>query len=278
MSEKFLSSLKNELAGHAVWDVLKILLEICLAAVGGLLSSKLLTLGVPRLAQLTPYLEVFCALVGLLIFFLFYQRFNRRRPRFPRLPADFLVLEKTITYQYFSKTTMRYSRKLRLKALRNRLGTYSDKYLWTGSGQVKIRCANPAQQVTPTHRKSVWQIYEVRFEKILNKRDIIDIEIIWDLENQAERAVPFFSTTVDEPTKLLRLNLSLEPSLGVSSVTWEISSGIGAMAPFDSDTLTLDKHGEVSWVIEHPKLLHYYELRWYMPQGAKHVDTPTGTT
>lgn len=269
MSEKFSTSLRNELAGHAVWDIIKIIIEVSVVAAGGLLGPKLLALKVPRLAQLTPYLELFCVSGGLLVFFLLYQRFNRLKPKFPRLVVDFLVLEKTITYEYLSTSKMKYSRKLRLKALRNRLVTYSDKYHWTGSGQIKIRSANPSQQVKLSYRKSVWQIYEVRFEKSLNKGDIIDIEIIWDLEDQVGSAVPFFSTTVDEPTDLLRLNLFLEPSLGVNSATWEISSGIGAMTPYDSDVLALNKHGEVSWEIKKPKLLHYYELRWHMPeQGA----------
>lgn len=269
MSGKFSTSLRNELAGHAVWDIIKIVLESIAVLAASLFGSRLLALRVPRFAGFTPYLEVFCASAGLLIFVLLYRRFSRFQPRFPRVVSEFHVLEKVITYQYLSATTMKYSRKLRLKALRNGLGAYSDKFRWTGSGEIKIRSINPAQLVTLTRRKSVWQIYEVRFEKSLNKGDIIDIEILWDLEDREGTAVPFFSTTVEEPTDLLRFTLTLVPSLGVSTVTWEIASGIGAMTPFKSDVLPLDKHGEVSWEIKKPRLLHYYELRWHVPvQGA----------
>ena len=90
----------------------------------------------------------------------------------------------------------------------------------------------------------------------------MDTELIWDLEDTAAKAVPFFSATIEEPTDYLKLNLSLPCDIAVREVTCEVSSGIGAKKPFSSKTIPLDRNGKATWEIRKPKLLYHYEMKW----------------
>lgn len=199
---------------------------------------------------------------GAWLFILLYQKFSRFRPTFPRLDFDFQILEKEVSYEYVDKTHMIYRKKNFLRALKNNLDTYHDKYHWTGSGKVKIKSEIKEQQFIETIRKNVWQFYEIRFQKTLKKGEEIETEVIWELEDVAGKAVPFFSATIEEPTDALILNLCLSPGLGVKEAVCEISSGIGAKKPFSSEILKLNRDGWVTWKIRKPKLLHHYEMKW----------------
>ena len=125
-----------------------------------------------------------------------------------------------------------------------------------------IKSGIPEQQVVETTRKNIWRFYEIRLQKTLKKGDIIDTEVIWELEDLENIAVPFISATVEEPTNIIKLNLSIPTTFGVREVTCQISSSIGAEKPFDSFTRPLDKHGEATWEINNPKLLYHYEMKW----------------
>jgi hypothetical protein len=264
VAESFFESLKRDFVKKALYDIAKIVLLLILTVSGSLLASKLLVLNFAALAPFKWYLAAIFGSSGALTFLLLYRRFNRFRPNFPRLDFDFQVLEKEITYEYLDKTHMVYKKRNRIKALKNGLDTYRDKYRWTGRGDIVIKSGIPEQQITETVRKNVWQVYEIRLQRSLNRGDIIETEAIWELEDQANRAVPFFSATIEEPTDLLRFSLILNPSLGVREVTCETSTGIGSGKPFDSFARQLDKHSEASWEIKNPKLLYYYEMKWSM--------------
>jgi hypothetical protein len=264
MNETFFESLKKDFVRKALYDIVKIGLFLILAVSTSLLASKALVLNVAAFAPFKWYLFGIFGSSGALIALLLYRRLNRFRPNFPRLDFDFQVLEKEISYEYLDKTHMVYKKRNRIKALKNGLDTYRVKYRWTGRGGIDIKSGIPEQQIVETVRKNVWQVYEIRLQRSLKKGDIIETEAIWDLEDQAGRAVPFFSATIEEPTDLLRFNLSLNPALSVREVTCETSSGIGAGKPFDSFIKPLDKHSEIKWEIHSPRLLYYYEMKWSM--------------
>jgi hypothetical protein len=262
MAKGFIESLKEDFFKKALYDVAKVLFLLILSISVSLLASKILTLNVVVLQPFAWYLAAIFGSFGALICLFLYRRYYLHRPSFPSLDFDFQILEKDITYEYKDRTHMTYRRKYRIKALKNGLDTYRDKFRWTGRGDINIKSGIPEQHVIETVRKNVWQVYEIRLQRTLKKGDIIETEVVWELDDQASRAVPFFSTTIEEPTKLLRFNLSLPIDFGVREATREVSSGIGSGKPFQSDATPLNKHGEVVWEIKNPKLLYYYEIRW----------------
>jgi hypothetical protein len=92
----------------------------------------------------------------------------------------------------------------------------------------------------------------------------IETEIVWNLEDPQSMAVPFFSATIDEPTDLLKMRLSLPPILGVREATGEVCS-VATKKASSSKTLQFDRNGILTWEVKNPLLLHYYEIKWVFP-------------
>ena len=261
MNDK-LKDLIKEALGVTIWEIVKCIFGLIFTVTSSVFASRLLISFVSILAQFKWYLAVIFATGSAWIFLVLYQRISKFHPTFPRLDFDFHILEKEITYEYKDKTHMVYRRRALVKALKNGLDAYYDKYQWTGTGNVKISSAIKEHQFRETIKKNVWQFYEIRFQKTLSKKESMDTELIWELKDTAEKAVPFFSATIEEPTDYLKLNLSLPCNIGVREVTCEVSSGIGAKKPFSSKTILLDRNGKATWEIRKPKLLYHYEMKW----------------
>lgn len=201
-----------------------------------------------------------------LIFIVLYQRYYRYRPTFPALDFDFRIIEKEISYEYKDKTHITYRKRCLLKSLRDNLDVYYDKYHWTGLGRIDVKSAIKEHQYRETVNKNVWRFYEIRLQKSLKRGEEIETELIFDLEDIDNKAVPFLSATIEEPTDLLLMSISLPHSLGVREATCESSTGIGARRPFLSKTVPIDRNGQVKWSIKEPRLLHHYEVRWSFPE------------
>ena len=261
MSDKF-KDLIREALGVTIWEIVKFVMGFIFTVTSSVFASRVLISFVGILVQFRWYLAIIFATGSAWLFLILYQKLSRFHPTFPRLDFDFHILEKEISYEYKDKSRMVYRKRVLVKALRNSLDAYYDKYQWTGSGNVKISSAIKEHQFRETIRKNVWQFYEIRFQKTLSKKETMETELIWELEDTAMKAVPFFSATIEEPTDFLKLNLSLPAELGVKELTCEISSGIGAKKPFSSKTIQLDRNGKATWEIRKPKLLYHYEMKW----------------
>lgn len=201
-----------------------------------------------------------------LIFVILYQRYYRYRPTFPALDFDFKIIEKEISYEYKDKTHITYRKKCLLRSLRDNLDVYYDKYHWTGLGRINVKSAIKEHHYRETVKKNIWSCYEIRFQKSLKRGEEIETELIFDLEDIDNKAVPFISATIEEPTDLLVMSVSLPDSLGVREATCETSSSIGARRPFLSKTVPINRNGQANWSIKKPKLLHHYEIRWVFPE------------
>lgn len=190
-----------------------------------------------------------------------YLKKARSIPVFPKLDFEFMILKKEISIRFHSLEDICYRKKITLKALRDGLGHYTDRYNWTGMGKVTARSQYDEHRLNLINRSAVWQWYETHFDRVLNKGDTIDIETVWDIEDRDKTATPFISTTVEEPTKALTMRVFFSDLFGVKQVTCEEKATMGTRRPFESGTLPLIS-GEAVWPIPSPKLLHYYEVRW----------------
>lgn len=213
------------------------------------------------------YLTALLVSISGLIFVILYQRYYRHRPTFPALNFDFKLIEKEISYEYKDKTHITYRKKCLLKSLRDNLDAYYDKYHWTGLGKIHVKSAVREHQYRETMKKNIWSCYEIRFQKSLKRGEEIETELIFDLEDVNNKAVPFMSATIEEPTDLLVMSVSFPDSLGLREATCETSSSIGARSPFISKTVPINRNGQVNWSIRKPKLLYHYEIRWIFPEG-----------
>ena len=266
MDNNFFDSLRKDFLKKAIYDILKTLLILVFTIASAYLGTEIISHFVA--GDLAKYRWPIAIILGsgitLLILFLI-RRFSSTIPHYPRVRPKFLILEKEIIFEYRSKTKMTYRRRYKLQALRDDLSTFQDKYRWTGSGTATLSTAIPEHRVQDTERLNVWQFYEVNFGRALQRGEIIEIEVVWQLEDPEEKAVHFCSATVDEPTKLLTMTLRIPPELGVRTVQQEVAMSIGARHIIQSESANLNRMGELSWRINKPRLLHYYEIRWDFP-------------
>jgi hypothetical protein len=261
MSKRFLHTIREDVTGHVVWEISRIILVAISTWLLTFVGSRSIASAVGSVAPYKTHLAIAAASLFALTMVTLLLRLDKYRPHFPRLHFDYQLLEHEITYDHIDKYRMTYTRRKRIRALRSGLDRYHDKYHWSGRGKCELKSGIRGQKVTLTERKSVWQYYEIRFPKTLNKGEIIETLVIWDLEDTEQVSLPFLSSTIEEPTRHLKMTLKLPEILEVDSVVEEVSSYIGAKTPFTSEIKELS-HGQVEWVIDNPKLLHHYQLKW----------------
>jgi hypothetical protein len=234
------------------------------AAVSAVAFSFILTLISEKWKPIEPYKGYIFALALLIILYVAMRLFRSRTrtlPAFEKLECDFHIIDKEISIRFNSLEDILYTKKMTLKALRNGLDRMPDKYNWTGNGKVEVQSRYEEHRLVLGDRASVWQMYELKFDRVLNKGDSIDIAIDWKIEDRDKTANSFISTTIHEPTEKLAMKVFFADSFGVRQVICEEKADMGAIRPYSSKILPL-VGGEAAWPVAKPKLLHYYEVRW----------------
>ncbi len=206
--------------------------------------------------------------VMIIIFIILYQKYNKFRPNLPRIDSHFLILERELTHIWHNENVIEHKRRFVLQALQHGLDNYTDKFVWTG-GDFKIKSGIIQHKVNLIEKRNFFDIYEVKFDKVLRKGDIIEIEIVWDLYNNDKKARPYFSVTIEEPTKNLILNLGIDPKFNVKEILTETSYVRGSKIPLNYKTIKLDREGKAKWEINNPKLLYTYEIKWKFHEITK---------
>ena len=79
--------------------------------------------------------------------------------------------------------------------------------------KVRGSCTNPDQLYRETGRVNTYQLFEVKLEKVLRKKMISEVEIVWELEDTAGTAEPFLAATINSPTSNLVLTVVLPKQL-----------------------------------------------------------------
>lgn len=251
---KFLKSLPKEI----VLDVIKSLIGTAIIAFGGYILKEIAEAKFEKVAEYSWALWII--LIGSVLWSLIhaYLKFNKLRPYFPPIHANFQLLEKEITHKYKNSSEVIHTRRFKVKCLRNATRVFSDKFFWTG-GNYSLSVLNKKYALTETGKVNMYNTYEVRFDRALKKGEIIDIVVEWQCENN--NAVPFFSTTIEQPTDKLIMNLNLDESLNVKEASFEEAYTKGAPIPTIYEVKEL-KSGLATWTLDNPKLLYHYEVRW----------------
>lgn len=250
-----------KIEGHAIWFVVEFVLGTIVVFILSKISVDLFSSVFTSIEPYRNWIVILATAAILLIAILLYGKFNKYRPHYEALDFDFSILETEIVYVHEMKNKMVYTKKKKVKTLKSGLDRYSDKYHWTGRGTLSLSTPISGHKVIETIKKSVWQYYEIKFPRVLKEGEEVQTEVVWTLEDKANVAVPFVSSTISEPTDLLKITLRTPENLGVTRATKEISCSIEAKKPIREDDLILHR-GEGTWEVENPKLFHHYELRW----------------
>lgn len=266
-TKRFFHSIFRSFIGAGLFQIFILVIGLVFTASNILLISQFLASNITFVNNYKALFIIISSSGGIWLFVWLFYKFRRNRPNFPTLDLDFRVLSREITYEYKNKKHMHYTKKVFVQALKNNLDRYIDKYAWTGKGSIKMKSNIKEQLCNEGLRKNVWQFYEIIFQKILNKGDKIETEIFWDLYDKESVAVPFASSTVLEPTELLKLKVILPQNFDVREAICETSCSISSYRPLKTEYISCDRNGVYEWNIIKPKILYHYEMRWIFPKS-----------
>jgi hypothetical protein len=251
-----------EIIGGSIVEVLKLAVGLSLIALGALVASiapgDLPTPPPWARALLLVIAGGALATVGILLF----RRYHPRIPTLPPVFADFRVKDLEIEYDFTTIDEMVFRKKWMLKVTRRGVDRFEDRFRWTGTGDIEVHATQPGQRFAVIGRKNVWNVFQVRFNRTLNKGEVVVVELVWELLDIKHTAVSFFSTTIDRPTSHLRMILVLYPGSHANGVNIEKHHSISSHTAFWSGTVPLE-NDRAEWEVRKPRLMHYYEMNWH---------------
>lgn len=255
--------LKKDFAKRTIW-------VICVAAVGAIATAVYKNAGSLETWIAQHQLAIITLLnaamfVGSITLVRRAQRARAEADILAQQEFDFEILEKAVSYECHNRTAISYRRRYKLRALRDGLDTYKDKFHWTGAEVPSVKSNTRGHVVTLTVKRNIWQLFDIRFDRALTKGGEIETEVLWEVTDTAKRSVPFISIWVEEPTKVLTLRVAFPSDLGIYDVVRESSYSLGAKVPYSTVAAKTDDHGVHTWQVPEPKLLHSYALNWTWP-------------
>jgi len=223
-------------------------------------SAKLTDDEVSRLSESSPirFQSIFPMETVLVI----AQRGKRIIPTFGPMDTNFLLRRFDVQMRYIDRAALEYTKSKHIVSNKNKIGTFYDRYHWTGDQEVTVRSKNPRHTFSERPKKNVWRRYEVDFRKILNEGDEENVSLIWELTDRGGNFVPFISATIDSPTEILSLTLDTRDFPGIiEGVQVEVLPMQGSGEPLELANPE-NKDGIYEYVCSDPRLLHTYEMRW----------------
>lgn len=252
------------MVNKSIYDIIKALLVLFVTS-GSL--GFFVNITISKIQFLAPYSFFIAILFAASVCFIvmaLHDRFSIKYVVIRDIERRFRILKKECTYTYKNKNNMTYRKKLILKALKNNIDCYHDRYFWTGHGNTTVVSEHNDQEYAETVRKDVYQEYVINFDRNLKKGEVIETSLFFTLEDLDNKAVPFLSTTISEPTDYLSMKVKVPVSFGVEKAIAEIFPCADTYIPVKTEIIPFDKDGEVEWEISSPKRFHLYSLRWKM--------------
>jgi hypothetical protein len=223
------------------------------------ISKNILIQKVPELKEYENWLYVIWALILIWVLLRLYLKVNKLRAYLPELNPNFNVIEKHIFHHYKAIDAVVHKRTFKILCMKDEIRTYSDKFIWTGE-KYSVRCLNKDFTLVLTDKIGHYDTYEIRFDRLLKKGDVVEFTVEWDCENRTNNARPYFSTTITAPTEKLVMDLLIDPSLGVTTASLDTSYDEGE-PPRETETKQLVS-GHTTFNIDKPNLYFHYKVRW----------------
>lgn len=254
----------KDMVNKSIYDIIKTLLVLFVTsgALGFLVNITISK--IQFLAQYSLFFTILSITAVCFIIMAIHDRLSVNYVVIRGFESCFRILKKECTYTYKNRNNMTYRKKLTLKVLKNNMDCYHDRYFWTGQGNTKVVSEYYDQEYAETVRKDVYQEYVINFDRNLKKGEVIETSLFFTLEDLDNKAVPFLSTTISEPTDYLSMKVKVPVSFGVEKAITEIFPCADSYIPVKTEIILFDKDGEVKWEISSPKRLHLYSIRWKM--------------
>jgi len=185
---------------------------------------------------------------------------------YPECDPKFEVLERINRYAISDSGEFEYSRRYRVRAMKDRLSSFTDRYIWTGTDtDLKPRPGDNVAQVDISHDTTLGEQtwIDIVFERRLNAGDEYEFEVHWPPMPDWPRSRPFLSSSTREPTHRIVFEVTVPQRFRRGRRAWfEVLRAVDEADPFTTDECEFDAGGRLWVVRDLPKLYHCYRVRW----------------
>lgn len=223
------------------------------------ISKNILIKKIPELVEYENLIYVVWGLILIWLLLKLYLKVNKLRPYLPELKPNFSIVEKQIFHHFKSRDVVIHKRSFKLLCMKDETRNFYDKFIWTGE-LYSVKCLNKNFTLIITDKVGPYDTYEIRFDRMLKKGEVVEFAVEWECENKTNSARPFFSTTVLAPTEKLVMDLLIDPSLNVTDASLDLSYSEGE--PTRETEIKALTSGRVTWSIVKPSLFYHYKVRW----------------
>lgn len=184
----------------------------------------------------------------------------------PPEEEDVEILLEELVYKYGEDgQTMHQRKRFIMRALRDGIEHYIDRYRWSGHGKCDVKLLTSGFNITNERRGELGSYFQitVTFPHRLLKGEEVDFTIEWELFDENKAAIPFLSTRIYRETKHLSMRVMLPPQLAPKHAhCYEFSHMRDDQPLSKKNTLWSPATQCISYEIPFPKKYHKYLISW----------------
>ena len=200
------------------------------------------------------------AALGAFVALLIQQAISNRYTRAEKVECNYEILEKTVTFKY-DGTKCYYNAELKL-LFSKKTREYYGKFYWSGSGDGQIKPVNRNYTLNELKRRTRYIEYVVVFDRAYKKGQKLTLKLSGVMDDPQKQFSPYFATTVNDPTKKLKIVLQIDPQkYPIADLEREIVPPT-CCGHENCEQVQLDESGEFTWEISNPRLTYQYSLNW----------------
>jgi len=193
-----LNKIKNvvvSILNNTIYDIIKYLLIslIPTAGIGFFLSI---------VSNIQRFSIVILILAFLITFVIISAIANRNK-------YDYIFKKRDYEYVYQNNSTIMYIENYTIISYKNNLEMISDKYVWTGKGNIDIKMDNSYAELFFPKKEDYYQKFLIYFKEPLKKYQEMSIKLIWTMENVDPE--PFYSLKIHAPTEIINISIKINP-------------------------------------------------------------------
>ena len=182
------------------------------------------------------------------------------------MPADaarFDVVLREIRYHFNDQFALEYSKRIRLRTLRDGAGFYTDKVAWTAGDPGVPTCDGFTVQPV-TAMGGIWSYFRIQFDRKLQRGQEIEFELRWPELTNWPSAKPFCSTTTHEKVETLRFDLRIPRAARADdrAMLEQLRSADSPDRLARKDAV-FDDRSQLLWEIPTPPVDRHFRATWH---------------
>ena len=209
------------------------------------------------------HLTILCISIAALFSFgvlLIVQGISNHYTPSDKIESNYEILEKTVALRY-DGTKSYYNAEIKL-LFKQKTREYYGKFYWSGSGDGRIKPINKNYRLNELKRRNRYIEYVVIFDRAYKKGQKLTLKLTGEMDDPEKKFSPYFATTVNDPTRRLRIVLQIDPQkYPIEDLEQDIVPPTRG-GHEDCCSVCLDESGVYTWEIKNPVLTYQYSLNW----------------